>query len=59
MINFSSVDRTLKQKIGKAAALFSFTLDKIKANFQAVTFVFFIYVLDKGFQVQRFFISHR
>jgi hypothetical protein len=45
--------------MSEATALFSFTLDKIEADFQAVAFVFLIYVLDKGFQVRRLFIGHR
>ena len=45
--------------MSEAADLFSFALDEIKADFQAVTLVFFIYVLDKGFQVRRLFLSHQ
>ena len=38
--------------------LFPLTLDEIKADFQAVTLVFLVYVLDKGFQVQVLFVGH-
>ena len=41
------------------AALFSLALDKVEADFKAVTLVFLVCVLDKGFQVRGLFICHR